>query len=143
MAPGPSVTARAGPLGDVPGGRETIGRCDGKNADAAIILAQPAGRLDRFTPRPDFAERVIVPTNELFARFLDEKLGARRAGELNTLVAGRGLIGMVLVWFVSQEILGGAEVLPVPEEEITSTIAELFLRGAQGDPSPAATGGTR
>lgn len=79
-----------------------------------------------------FIERVVVPTNRLFASFLDEKLGEERAGELNTLVAGRGLIGMVLVWFATQEILGGAEVLPVPEDEVTATIAELFLRGALG-----------
>jgi len=36
---------------------------------------------------------------------------------------------MIVVTFVTQEILGAGLLLPVPEAEITQTIAELFLRG--------------
>jgi hypothetical protein len=41
----------------------------------------------------------------------------------------RALVGMVIFVFLTQEILGAGRLLPVPEEQITTTIAELFLRG--------------
>lgn len=92
--------------------------------------------LRELTTHPDharfFMERVLLPTNRLFAGYLEGKLGPARAAELSTLVAGRGLLGMVLTLFVSQEILGGSELMPIPEAEITDTIAELFLHGARG-----------
>lgn len=80
-------------------------------------------------------ERVVLPTNRLFAALLSEKLGPDRSAEIDTLVAGRGLFGMVLVWFVTQEILGGAQVANVAPEAIQSTIAEVFLHGVLGRPT--------
>lgn len=85
----------------------------------------------------DLIERVVLPTNRLFAAFLEEKLGLSRSRRLDPLVAGRGLFGMVLVWYVSQEIMGGAELCPVPEDEATTTIAELFLHGVVGPEAAA------
>jgi len=101
-----------------------------ENRDAIrLLLRELTTHLDhaRF-----FMERVLLPTNRLFAGYLEAALGPRRAAELSVLVAGRGLLGMVLTLFVSQEILGGAELLPIPEDEITDTITELFLHGARG-----------
>ena len=79
-----------------------------------------------------FVERVVLPTNRLLAAFLEQKLGAERARELNALVAGRGLLGTVFVFFVTQRLLGGDELLPIPEEEIVGTITEVFLNGVLG-----------
>jgi AcrR family transcriptional regulator len=86
----------------------------------------------------EFLEKVVLPTNRRFASFLDEKLGPERAAQLNTLVAGRSLLGMVLVFFVSQKVLGGARLLPVPEREVIDTITELFLNGVLGRPADPA-----
>jgi hypothetical protein len=36
---------------------------------------------------------------------------------------------MIIFVFLTQEILGVGRFLPVSEEELTNTIAELFLRG--------------
>jgi AcrR family transcriptional regulator len=74
-------------------------------------------------------ERVLVPANAALARDLAARIGPARAGEISTVIAVRALIGMIVVTFVTQEILGAGRLLPVPEEEITRTIAELFLRG--------------
>ena len=38
-------------------------------------------------------------------------------------------MGTVLFTFLTQELLGAKRAFPIPEEEVTSTIAELFLRG--------------
>ena len=73
--------------------------------------------------------RVLVPANAALARDLDARIGPGRAGEISTVIAVRGLVGMVIVTFLTQEILGAGQLLPVPENEITKTIAELFLRG--------------
>jgi AcrR family transcriptional regulator len=77
-------------------------------------------------------ERVLVPGNKLLANYLEERLGPERAQEISFIVAGRGLIGMVIMLFLTQEILGAARFLPVAEDEITSTIAQVFLHGVLG-----------
>jgi AcrR family transcriptional regulator len=74
-------------------------------------------------------ERVLVPTNAALASHLESRIQARPAGQFSPVIAVRALIGMIILVFLSQEVLGAGRFLPVPEEEITRTIAELFLRG--------------
>jgi AcrR family transcriptional regulator len=77
-------------------------------------------------------ERILVPTNKLLAQFLEQRVGPQRARELSLIVAGRGLIGMIIMVFISQEILGAHRFLPVEEDKITATIAQVFLHGVLG-----------
>jgi AcrR family transcriptional regulator len=77
-------------------------------------------------------EHVFVPGNRLIATYLEERLGAERAREISLVIAGRGLIGMVVLLFLSQEVLGIGRFLPVEEEKIPATIAEVFLHGVTG-----------
>lgn len=77
----------------------------------------------------DAVARVMVPANAALARDLEASIGPARAGEISPVIAVRALLGMIVVTFVTQEILGAGLLLPVPEAEITKTIAELFLRG--------------
>ncbi len=74
-------------------------------------------------------ERVIVPSNAAVASYLESRIAPERASEISLILSVRALIGMILVTFLTQEILGGGRVVPVPEAEITKTLAELFLRG--------------
>jgi AcrR family transcriptional regulator len=78
-------------------------------------------------------ERVLVPANQLLARYLEGRLGSQRAREISLVIAARGLIGMIIMVFLSQEILGAGRFLPVAEDDITSTIAQVFLQGVLGD----------
>jgi hypothetical protein len=48
------------------------------------------------------------------------------------VIAGRGLVGMILMIFVSQEILGAKRFLPVGDDDIAATIAQVFLHGVVG-----------
>jgi AcrR family transcriptional regulator len=77
----------------------------------------------------DAVERVLVPANAALASHLASRIEARPAGRFSPVIAVRALIGMVVLVFISQELLGAGRFLPVAEEEITRTIAELFLRG--------------
>lgn len=76
-----------------------------------------------------FVERVMVPGNAALAGYLESRIDPHRAREISPLICVRALIGMVVLVFVTQEILGAGRFLPVPEEELTHTLAELFLRG--------------
>ena len=82
-------------------------------------------------------ERIIVPTNAAIASFLESRIAPERARQLSSVIAIRALIGMVVVVFLTQEVLGAGRLLPVPEAEITRTIAELFLRGVAPEEVPA------
>ena len=74
-------------------------------------------------------ERVMVPANEVLAAYLEAHIAPERARKLSLIISGRGLLGMIVFVFVTQEILGAGRFLKVSEEELTSTIAELFLYG--------------
>ena len=74
-------------------------------------------------------ERVLVPGNTALAGYLEQHMEPARAEEISPIISVRALIGMVVVVFLTQELLGAGELLPVPEDEVTTTIAELFLRG--------------
>jgi AcrR family transcriptional regulator len=80
-----------------------------------------------------FLEQVLVPVNQLLARWLEDALPPERRAKLDPVVAGRLLPAMVMAFFLTQEILGAKAFLPVPEERILTTIAELFLRGTVGN----------
>jgi len=83
-----------------------------------------------------FLEHVVLPINLLVADYLRDALPPGRAEHVDPVVAARSLLGMVVTFFASQEVLGGAELLPIPEERILGTISELFLRGAEGPGAP-------
>jgi AcrR family transcriptional regulator len=85
--------------------------------------------LRELPQRPDtaraFLERVVLPTNRRFARYLEQ--GARQP--LDTFVAARALVGMLMIFLLTQELFGGRELAPIADASITDTVAELFLRG--------------
>ena len=74
-------------------------------------------------------ERLMVPGNRVLAGHLESLISPERAKEISATICVRALIGMVIVVFITQEIMGAGRFLPVAEEQITNTIAELFLRG--------------
>lgn len=74
-------------------------------------------------------ERLMAPTNAAVGRYLESRIEPERAKQISSVISVRALIGMIVVVFLTQEILGAGRVLPVSEEDITTTLAELFLRG--------------
>ena len=77
-------------------------------------------------------ENVMVPANKLMASYLEAQVGPERADELSLLISVRALLGTVIFVFITQEVLGAQRTVPVSEEELTNTIAELFLHGITG-----------
>ncbi len=91
-----------------------------------VVLRELPTQLDKAS---EIVERVIVPTNVAVAGYLESRMTPERRAEISELISVRALIGMILITFVTQEVLGAGRVAPVPEDQITNTIAELFLRG--------------
>lgn len=77
-----------------------------------------------------FLERVMLPGNRLVAEYLDRCIARGALRPLDTFVAARALIGSVVVFIVSQLVLGGEELRPIEDSAVVETISELFLRGA-------------
>jgi hypothetical protein len=71
----------------------------------------------------------MVPANRMLADYLEARVDPERAKEISLVISARGLLGMVIFVFITQELLGAGRTLPVSEAELTNTIAELFLRG--------------
>ncbi len=94
--------------------------------------------LREFSLRPDdsrvFLERVVLPVNRLFASYLDGFVARGVLRPIDTFVAARALVGMLMVFVLSQYVFGGAELQPIPDEKIVETVQELFLRGVLAPP---------
>ena len=62
--------------------------------------------------------------------FLQARIEAGTFRSLDTAIAARAFVGMVLIFVLSQEILPGRKVIPMSYEEIAREIVRLFLYGA-------------
>jgi len=82
-----------------------------------------------------FIERTL-PFNEMLAKMLAEKVGPARAARVDSFVAVRALVLMLIGLFVEQEIFQGKRVRPVDAKVLTTSIAELFLQGVNGTAAP-------
>ncbi|HXX49532.1 MAG TPA: TetR/AcrR family transcriptional regulator [Myxococcota bacterium] len=77
-----------------------------------------------------FQERVLLPGNQLLAAYLDECVHRGALRPMDTFVASRALIGSLVMFMLSQNVLGGAALRPIPDAAIVETVSDLFLRGA-------------
>jgi len=99
-----------------------------------VAIREIPTQIERIQP---LVERVMLPGHELLADYLEPRIDAGRKDRISLAVAIRALVGMVVFFFVTQEILGAGKVLPASEDEITGTLAEIFLRGVAPPETPA------
>jgi AcrR family transcriptional regulator len=92
----------------------------------AVLLQEGAARPEN---RRLFVERVLLPGNRLIAAYLDRCIERGALRPMDTFVAGRTLLGGLLTFLLSQEVLGAAALQPIADEAIVATVSELFLRG--------------
>src|SRR5215475_506841 len=77
-----------------------------------------------------FFERIVLPGNQIVAAYLDHCVERGALRPMDTFVAARALLGSLVTFLLSQELLGGAELRPIADAAIVETISDLFLRGA-------------
>jgi len=89
--------------------------------------------LQELPRRPElaraFVERAVLPTNRLLAAFLERGVAAGTLRPLDAFVAARALVGMLMIFLLTQDIFGGRELAPIADDAITDTTAALFLHG--------------
>ncbi len=94
--------------------------------------------MREFSLRPGeariFLERVVLPVNRLFAEYLDGLVARGVVRAIDTFVAARALVGMLMVFVLTQHVFGGHELAPIADERITATAADLFLHGVLATP---------
>jgi AcrR family transcriptional regulator len=91
-----------------------------------VVLRELPTHLER---AQQLVERVMVPANRMMADYLGERVDPARAEKLSLVISSRGLLGMIVFVFLTQEVLGAGRFMKVSEDELTSTLAELFLHG--------------
>ena len=84
-----------------------------------------------------FLERIVLPVNRLLAAYLDEFVTQGVLRPLDTFVAARALVGMLMIFVLSQHVFGGDEIQPISDDAIVETAQELFLRGILAPPRPS------
>ncbi len=48
---------------------------------------------------------------------------------MDAMIAGRALIGMFLVFAISQRLLGGEHIYPIADKAVVDTATQIFLNG--------------
>lgn len=88
------------------------------------------GEAARF---PEAAEGVyregILAANQRMGRLLARGIAAGHFRDVDPLVASRAFAGMFLVFAVSQRLLGGERIYPIPERTVVNTVVEIFFNG--------------
>jgi len=110
-----------------------------------MVLAE-AGRYPETAEL--FFREIILKNNRRVAAALEEGMAAGELRPVDPLVAARTLIGMLLVFVLSQKILGGERVLPLSDRRVVDTVTSIFLdgivrRGAARRPRPRPRAGRR
>ena len=66
--------------------------------------------------------------------FLQSRIEAGTFRSLDTAIAARAFVGMVLIFVLSQEILPGRKAVPMSYKKIAREVVQLFLYGAAARP---------
>lgn len=93
----------------------------------ALLIGGGALRLENARL---FLERVVLPGNRALASYLEGCIERRALRPLDAFVAARTLVGSLVMFLLSQAVLGGSELRPIADDAIVETVSELFLRGA-------------
>lgn len=75
---------------------------------------------------------LILKANQMFAEFLSAQV---KAGEIKTLdsplITARCFIGMLIIYVLSQEMLGGKKFTPIKRSEWVKEAVRLFMEGVR------------
>ncbi len=79
----------------------------------------------------------ILPANRRLAEVIREGIIAGEFRDVDPLVAARAFAGMFQIFAVSQGLLGGQRIFPIPDAKIVRTVTEIFFHGLLASPGRA------
>jgi len=123
------------------------GGADGRAQQKLLLLAR---RLHRFFQTPAFLTMYrtvvgeaaafpeaasslyregVLPANRRLAELLRRGMDGGEFRRLDPLIAARAFVGMLQIFAVSQGLLGGRRIYPIPDAHILKTVIDLFFHG--------------
>lgn len=81
----------------------------------------------------------ILPANQRLADVIRRGISAGEFRRVDPVITARAFAAMFQVFAVSQELLGGKRIFPLPEMKIVQTLTDVFFNGLRALP----TGGRR
>jgi AcrR family transcriptional regulator len=80
----------------------------------------------------------ILVANRRMGAVLARGIAAGQFREVDPVVASRAFAGMFLVFAITQGLLGGGRIHPIPEATVVKTVTDLFLHGLVKQRAPSA-----
>ncbi len=77
----------------------------------------------------------ILPANRRLADVIRRGISAGEFRAVDPVIAARAFAAMFQVFAVSQELLGGKRILPLPETKIVHTLTDVFFNGLRALPA--------
>lgn len=75
---------------------------------------------------------LILKANQMFAELLSVQVEAGKIKTLDSpMITARCFIGMLIIYVLSQEMLGGKKFLPIKRDEWVKEAVRLFMEGVQ------------
>jgi hypothetical protein len=71
----------------------------------------------------------ILPANRRLAEVIQRGIAAGEFRRVDPLIASRAFVGMLQIFAVSQGLLGGRRIFPIPDRRIIRTVTEIYFRG--------------
>jgi AcrR family transcriptional regulator len=76
-----------------------------------------------------FVSSVVLPVNGAFATWLEGRVRAGEIRAVDTFVAARAFVGMLMIFVWTQHVLGGEAVRPIDGRDVVATASDVFLHG--------------
>lgn len=98
-----------------------------KDQTLSRLLLYSALENHRLSQR--FFRTYVAEYYEVLAEFIRQRIGEGTFRHLDPLLAARGFLGMVVYHSWIQELFGGKRYQDFPVQQVSSTLAEVWLRG--------------
>jgi AcrR family transcriptional regulator len=71
----------------------------------------------------------VLAANRRLAVVIEYGMAAGEFRRVDPLIASRAFVGMLQIFAVSQGLLGGRRIFPIPDRRIIRTVTEIYFRG--------------
>jgi AcrR family transcriptional regulator len=80
-----------------------------------------------------YTEQIRLPGQNTLASYLETWMKRGSLKKSHPVASAQCLFGMLWYFLQSQELMGGKELAPLPDETICATVSKIFLSGASSE----------
>lgn len=71
----------------------------------------------------------VLTANRRLAAVIEAGVRTGACRSADPMIAARAFVGMFLVFAISQRLLGGERIYPIPDEAVVETVTDIYLNG--------------